>query len=145
MSGIAALFLSMVAPGAGQIFNGDYGLGALLGCIFALGKTAVLPLSVRVFRIKTEEGVLNLFYWFNWGYSLCVLFAIVQAAVRGFSGADSHPWTGILSAFIIVSVYKNTHKEILFSSLSGRSGLYQIIKPNRKSSSESQASDGKTK
>ncbi len=145
MNGIIALVLSMVAPGAGQVFNGDYWLGAALGGMFALGKTALLPLSVRVLRVQTEEGLLKLFYWFNWLYSLCVLFAIVQAGARGFGGAQSHPWTGVLSAFMIVAVFKNTHKEILFSALCGRRGLYEIIKPNRKSTSESQTSDGKTK
>ena len=73
MNGIIALFLSMVAPGAGQIFNGDYWLGALLGGMFALGKTAVLPLLVRGLRLKREESILKLFYWFNWLYSVCVI------------------------------------------------------------------------
>lgn len=143
MNGIIALFLSMVAPGAGQIFNGDYWLGALLGGMFALGKTAVLPLMVRGLRLKTEESILKLFYWFNWLYSVCVLFAIVQATVRGFGVTVTHPWTAVLCALMIISVYKNTQKEILFSALCGRRGLYQVLRPVRKSPTESQASDGK--
>lgn len=145
MNGFLALLLSMIAPGSGQIFNGDYWLGAALGVMFSLGKTALLPLMVRAFKVRSEEGILKLFYWFNWLYSLCVLFAIVQATACGFSVSIVHPWTAVLCAFMIVSVYRNTHKEILFSALCGRRGLYQILLPVRKSPSESQASDGKTK
>ncbi len=145
MNGFIALILNMVAPGAGQIFNGDYWLGAALGILFALGKTALLPLMVRAFKVRSEEAILKLFYWFNWFYSLCVLFAIVQGTARGFSVTVTHPWTAVLCAFMIVSVYKNTHKEILFSALCGRRGLYEVLVVARKSPTESQASDGKTK
>lgn len=145
MNGIWAFLISLVAPGAGQIFNGQYGLGVLLGGMFALGKTALLPLLVRLLKIRTEVAALRLVYWFNWAYGLCVLFAIFQAAVVGFEQTQRHPWTALISAFAIVCVYKNTMKEVLFEALCGRAGIYQLIRPVRKSALKSQVSDGNEK
>lgn len=145
MNGIWAFLISLVAPGAGQIFNGQYVLGVLLGGMFALGKTALLPLLIRLLKIRTEVAALKLVYWFNWAYGLCVLFAIFQAAVVGFEQTQRHPWTALISAFAIVCVYKNTMKEILFAALCGRTGMYQLIRPVRKSAAKSQAPDGNGK
>ena len=40
----AALLLSLIAPGAGHVFTGHYFEGGVIGLLFALGKSTMLPL-----------------------------------------------------------------------------------------------------
>ena len=51
MTPALALLFSLVAPGAGQILNGDFAQGVLLGALFAFGKSVLLPLMLRILRV----------------------------------------------------------------------------------------------
>lgn len=57
-----ALLFSLVVPGAGQIFTGHYGEGIALGLLFALGKSVLLPLVLRVFKVESLKRTLQIFY-----------------------------------------------------------------------------------
>ena len=67
-----ALMISLVAPGAGQVLTGHYGEGIVLGLLFALGKSVLLPLVLRVFKVESLKRTLQIFYACNWCYILLI-------------------------------------------------------------------------
>ena len=72
MSALFALIFSLMAPGAGHILTGNYGQGIVLGSLFALGKNAFLPLSLRLFGVYTYKRTLH-FFMCGIGFILCLL------------------------------------------------------------------------
>ena len=72
MTPALALLFSLVAPGAGQILNGDFAQGVLLGALFAFGKSVLLPLMLRILRVTRLKTTLQIFYVCNLAYMLLI-------------------------------------------------------------------------
>lgn len=136
MNPIITLFLGLMAPGAAQIFNGQYAKGIVFGALFALGRSVALPLCVRAFSIRSERAVLLTFLWANRLYVAVIFYALLDGFYNSFFVSQTHAWSAVISAVMIVAVSKNTFKNFLFTMLCGRAGLYEILVPKNISSSE---------
>lgn len=136
MNPVLALAFSLIAPGSGQILNGQYGKGVVLGVLFALGKSAILPLFIRFFGISSEQGILRTLYAANWLSVLVIVYALADAVYDSFVLPGGRILTAVLAAFMIVAVYKNTFNNFIFTSLCGRAGIYPLLRRAKKSPTE---------
>ncbi len=126
MRAIIALFASLVAPGAGQALTGDWIQAVIIGGLFALGRNALLPLSLRIFRVVSMRSTLKFFYVCNGCYIALIFYAALSAFWQGLHTLEMHGWSALLCAMAIISVYKTTKNKILFTLLCGRSGVYEL-------------------
>lgn len=136
MKPVIALLLGLCAPGAAQIFNGEFTKGIVFGVLFALGRSVFLPLCLRIFSIRSERAVLLTFLWANRLFVGVILYALVDGVYQAFFVSQTYGWSAVLSAVMIVAVSKNTFKNFLFTALCGRAGLFEILVPKRISPSE---------
>ena len=130
---LLSVFFSLMAPGAGHILIGDYWQGLILGGLFALGKSALLPLAIRIGKIDTVKSVLQFFYVCNMGYILLILYALASAAWSGFYAQEMHVLQALVFIFAVILVYKRTQNKFIFTALCGRSGIYELMMKMRKS------------
>lgn len=133
MTAAISLLFSLVCPGAGQIYAGDYATGIIIGLLFALGKSALLPLSFRVFNVNDLPRALKLFYVCNWFYILLILGAAAGALWRGFYVRETHFLYAFLFACAGIAMYKNTFNKFIFTALCGREGVWEAFAKTRKS------------
>lgn len=143
MNAFCALLFNLLAPGAGQIFLGDFAWGIGIGLFFALGKSVLLPLGLRTCKVKTQRSVLKIFYAVNWCYILLIMGAAAIGFYRGFFVQETHFLYALISVFVIISLYKNTFNNFIFSMLYGRTGVYGWLRVGRKSPTEKPLPDGK--
>ncbi|MBO4675398.1 MAG: hypothetical protein J5601_04865 [Elusimicrobiaceae bacterium] len=120
-----AILFSLIAPGAGHILAGDYQQGIMLGGLFALGKSALLPLALRVWGVKTWERVFRFFYACNVCYMLLIFYAVFSAAWNGWYAQQMHFWHAVIFAFCVTLVHKRTLNKFIFTALCGRSEIYE--------------------
>ena len=132
----AAVLCSLIAPGAGHILTGNYVQGVVLGSLFALGKTALLPLALRVFRVSNMRRTLQFFYACNWCYIALILYAVCSSIWFGFEASNLHVVQALLFACMVILVYKRTQNKFIFASLCGREGVWELMQKMRGSSSE---------
>ena len=133
MNALAALALSLIAPGAGHIFNGFYAEGIVLGTLFAFGKSTLLPLVLRVFGVSNLKRTLQIFYVCNWFYIALISYAALTSFWRGFAALQTHFWYAVLVAVAVSLLYKNTLNAFVVTALCGRTGVYAILRAGRKS------------
>ncbi len=136
MSALFALLLSLVAPGAGQIYLGFFTEGIVIGILFALGKSALLPLVLRAFGVTTLRRTLQIFYGCNLGYMALICYAALSSFWRGVAATQTNFLYAVLFAVMVTLVYKNTLNPFIFTALSGRSGVYEILRANKKSTTK---------
>ena len=126
MSGVALLF-SLMAPGAGQILIGKFFQGILFGLLFALGKSALLPLSLRLFGVTQLKRMLRFMYVCNWGY-IMLIFVAAAAAFFQAQHVVQKNWLAAVCFIICVRVIqKQTFNSFIFTALCGRSGMWKIL------------------
>ena len=125
-----------MVPGAGQIFAGHYGEGIVLGLLFALGKSVLLPLVLRVFKVKSLKRTLQIFYACNWCYILLISYAVCSAVWHGFYAQQTHVWYAFLFALAVSLGYRNTLNAFVFTALCGRTGVYSILRQKKQSPTE---------
>ena len=136
MTSFLALLFSLVAPGAGHIFIGAYAEGFVLGGFFALGKSALLPLVLRMFNITDLKRTLQIFYICNCCYMALILYAAVSSLWRGFYAEQMHFLYALVFAICVTVVYKNTLNAFIFTALCGRSGVYGLLRAKATSPTE---------
>lgn len=136
MTAAVSVLFSFIFPGAGQVYAGDYVAGALIGLLFALGKSAFLPLAVRVFKVNDLPRALKLFYACNWFYILLIFGAAAGALWRGFQVRETHFLYAFLFAVAGIAAYKNTFNKFIFTALCGRKGVWEAFIKTRKSPTE---------
>lgn len=136
MTPALCLFFSLIFPGAGQIYAGDYAAGVIIGLLFALGKSALLPLSFRVFKVNDLPRALAFFYVCNCGYIALICGAAAGALWRGFQVSEPHFLYAFLFAFAGIAAYKNTFNKFIFTALCGREGVWEAFIKTRKSPTE---------
>lgn len=136
MIALTALVFSLIAPGAGHILQGYYAEGMVIGALFGFGKSVLLPLVLRVFRVTTLKRTLQLLYLFNWGYILLILYAALSSFWRGFSATQIHFWYALLFAIAVTLSYKKTLNAFIFTALCGRTEIYSLVRAKRKTTTE---------
>lgn len=136
MTPFVALLFSLMAPGAGQIFTGHWAEGIALGLFFAFGKSVLLPLVLRLFKVESLKHTLQIFYVCNWCYIGLIAYAVCAAVWHGFYAPQTHAWYAVLFAVAVSLAYRNTLNAFIFTALCGRTGIYSILKNKKQSSSE---------
>ena len=135
IAALAVLF-SLIVPGAGHALTGNWTQAVVLGILFALGKSALLPLSLRLLRVQTLRGVLKTFYVCNWCYVALIFYAIASAFWCGLHAQHMQLGKAVLFAVMLVLVQKNTQHKFIFTALCGRSGIWELAQKIHKFSSE---------
>lgn len=135
---IAALSLlfSLIAPGAGHALTGDWAQAIIIGGLFALGKNALLPFSLRVFRVDTLARALKFFYVCNWFQIGLIFYACMSAFWGGLHAREMYFLRACLVAVAIILVQKNTKNKFIFTALCGREGMWELMRKMRKSPTE---------
>ena len=136
MTAFVAFLFSLAAPGAGHIFIGSYTEGFVLGGLFAVGKSAILPLFLRLFRVTDLKRTLQIFYVCNCFYMALILYAAISSLWRGFYAEQMHFLYALVFAICVTVVYKNTLNGFIFTALCGRSGVYGLLRAKAKSPTE---------
>lgn len=127
MIALLAVLFSLIAPGAGHALTGDWMQAAVLGGVFALGKTALLPLSLRVFRVRTLKRTLQFFYVCNWCYIALIFYAVIGAFWRGLNVQEIYFLRACLFAVAVILVQKNTKNKFIFTALCAREGVWELL------------------
>jgi hypothetical protein len=125
----ACLIFSLIAPGSGQIFNGQYLKGAVFAFLFIFGPTVLLPLVIRIFKFKDDVKVLKIIYYFNVFYPVFLIIAVIDAAYAGMH--TLHTFKGaviaLICAFVFASAHKGLRNGFIIYSMSGRRDIAQYI------------------
>ena len=133
---IIALILSLIAPGSGQIFNGQYGKGLAFAFIFVFGRYVLLPLAVRIFNFRDDVKNLKLIYAFNIIYPVLILISAVDAAYH--APRVSHSGLGavyaVLAMVMISAMYRAVGTRLIVYCMCGREDMLQYILPRKKPS-----------
>lgn len=124
---MVALLVSLMAPGAGQIFCGNFLQGIIWGTLFALGKSALLPLCLRIFKIKKLKTTLYAFYVWNWIYIFVILVAAFAAFAQAQAVTKNYFLQTVLFILCVRIVKKQTFNSFIFTALCGRSGVWNIL------------------
>lgn len=124
MSVFLAGLLSLIGPGAGQILVGEFTEGIIIALLFVFTKPVLVPLIIRFLRITKLRGVLKLLYACNLFYMGLIIYAFLRSIFSAWNSNDFYFWYGIISAICVVITYKNIFNEFIFSSLCGRTEIY---------------------
>ncbi|MBO7191731.1 MAG: hypothetical protein J6V32_06585 [Elusimicrobiaceae bacterium] len=131
-----ALIFTLIAPGSGHVLTGNCAQGIVIGVLFALGKNALLPLSLRIFHVQTLKRTLQAFYVCNWCYIALIFYAVASAFWCALKAREQCLGPAVLVALMIILVQKNTRSKIIFTALCGRAGMWEILQKMRKSPTE---------
>ena len=130
----AALILSLIAPGSGQIFNGQYAKGLVFAFIFVFGRYVLLPLALRILNYKDDLKNLKLIYIFNIIYPVLILLSAVDAAYQ--ASRVEHTGIGalyaVLAMLIISAMYRGMGSRLIVYGMCGREDMLQYILPRKK-------------
>ena len=122
-----ALLFSFMAPGAGQIFVGEFAQGVMFGALFALGKSALLPLSLRVFKVTQLKRTLQFFYVCNWCYIVLILVAAGSAYWQALHAQKTYALAACVSVLCVRLAKKQTYRNFIFTALCGRTGVFALL------------------
>ena len=136
MIAFVAVLFSLIAPGAGHALTGNYVQACVLGGLFALGKNALLPLSLRMFRVQSLKRTLQFFYVWNWLYIGLIFYAILSACWQGLHTQKMNLLHAVIFAFVITLLQKNTRNKFIFTALCGREGIWELWQRMHKSQTE---------
>jgi len=133
MSILLAAFFTLIAPGAGQILVGKFTEGIIIALLFVFTKPVLLPLVIRAARMIKLRSVLKLLYACNLFYMGLIIYAFVRSIFSARNASDFYFWYGIIAAICVVLTYKNIFNEFIFSSLCGRTEIYNWARGKRNS------------
>lgn len=129
LAGVFAFLISLIAPGSGQLFNGQYFKAALILGFFIFGKTVLLPLLIRIINFKERVSMLKFIYRFNILYPIIMLLSAIDAALKApqiYHGAFTFLFA-IITAIIAAGMYKNLQSAFIINSLSGLNDITPFI------------------
>ncbi len=96
---------------------------------FIFGKTALLPLLIRIINFKSQVALLKFIYFFNILYPIVMIISAVDAAIKAphiYHGALSFVFSVIMAA-IAAGMYKNMQSPFIITALSGRQDITPYI------------------
>lgn len=121
-----AVLLALIAPGAGQFYNGQYFKGLLFGTAFALMMNVLVPLVVRARGLTLKIDILIFVSRANAAYALIIFVSILDAlfyALSIYKGYLDRPPHSLPAAAIfalaIVPMEKNLRNPVLIDMLAG--------------------------
>ena len=128
---IYALVLGLLVPGSAQIFNGQYLKGSLMVAFFLLGKSAFLPLLIRLFKFKDKQKILKFIYDFNILYAAFIIVAIIDGVVGSFKMEHSLKITliSLFLAIFVINAAKQLRNKFIVYALSGRDDIFDFLYP----------------
>lgn len=128
---IYALILGLLTPGSAQIFNGQYLKGSLFVAFFLLGKSAFLPLLIRLFKFKDKQKILKFIYDFNILYAAFIIVAIIDGAIGSLKTEHSLKITfiSLLLAIFVINAAKQLRNKFIVYALSGRDDIFDFLYP----------------
>ena len=126
-----ALILGLLTPGSAQIFNGQYLKGSLMVAFFLLGKSAFLPLLIRLFKFKDKQKILKFIYDFNILYAAFIIVAIIDGVVGSFKMEHSLKITliSLFLAIFVINAAKQLRNKFIVYALSGREDIFEYLYP----------------
>ena len=128
---IYALVLGLLVPGSAQIFNGQYLKGSLLVAFFLLGKSALLPLLIRLFKIKEKQKILKFIYNFNIFFLAFILVTVLDGVLGAFRGEHTIKETiiAIVLTILVLNAAKQLRNKFIVYALSGREDIFEYLYP----------------
>ncbi len=126
-----ALILGLLTPGSAQIFNGQYLKGSLMVAFFLLGKSAFLPLLIRLFKFKDKQKILKFIYDFNIIYAAFIIVAIIDGVWGAFNAEHSLKITfiSLFLATFVINAAKQLRNKFIVYALSGREDIFDFLYP----------------
>lgn len=139
MSIFLAFALALCAPGAGQLYNGDFGRAAIFGGTFLFLQPLAAPLLVRLFRVRKLKSVITLAQWSN-SLLIAVIFISVADAVYfswlDYAGFWRVSWTGLVSGGFFAVCAGFCYRGLMASPypdmIAGLEGFAALIRPVKK-------------
>ncbi|MDD4003947.1 MAG: hypothetical protein PHW69_01920 [Elusimicrobiaceae bacterium] len=136
---VIVVLLALCAPGAGQIYNGDYGKAVFFGGVFLALQPVAAPLAVRFFKIRLLKNVIVAAQWINSLFIALVILSVFDAffsAYRLYSSFSAISWAGLaygaVYAMGAVFCYKRLMASPYPDMLAGLDGFVSIIRPESK-------------
>lgn len=135
INSITALIFSLICPGAGQMFYGSFTKAIIFSFIFVFGKIVILPLLIRIFKIRETQKILKFAYAFNIFYICVIILSILDAVFFGFSLKIGPSIKKIVFISVyciaILAIYFNLKRyQVLFMYLfSSNKELFNILNP----------------
>ncbi|MBT3393417.1 MAG: hypothetical protein HOF38_03875 [Elusimicrobiaceae bacterium] len=135
---LIAFLFSLICPGAGQMFYGGFLKATIFSFIFIFGKIVLLPLLVRIFKIKTTQKILKLTYSFNIFYVCVIILSILDSVFFASKLQVGLSVQKIIFISIycvaILTIYFNLKKrQALFTYLfSSNKELFSILNPKKR-------------
>lgn len=127
---LIAFILSVILPGSGQIFNGQFVLGAAAALFFVFARPAILPLAIRIINFKTEVKLLKFIYFFNIFYSVFIILTALDAcfiAAKVQNNSLLQALYCLIFALILSGAARALKSSFIVSALSGRQDIYKYI------------------
>lgn len=139
MSIFLAFALALCAPGAGQLYNGDFGRAAIFGGTFLFLQPLVAPLAARLLGVRKLRSVIMLAQWSN-SLLIAVIFISVADAVYfswlNFTGLWQVSWPGLLGGGFFAACAGFCYRRLMASPypdmIAGIEGFAALIRPVKK-------------
>ena len=133
---IYALILGLLVPGSAQIFNGQYLKGSLFIAFFLLGKSAILPLLIRLFKFKEKQKLLKFIYDFNIVYAAFIIVSVIDGFLGAFKAEHSLKifLVSLVLVFCVITTAKQLKNRFIVYALSGRNDIFKYLYPTVKKS-----------
>ena len=128
---IYALILGLLVPGSAQIFNGQYLKGSLLVAFFLLGKSALLPLLIRLFNFTEKQKLLKFIYDFNIIYAAFIIVAVIDGFLGSFKAEHDLKifLLSLVLVFCVITTAKQLKNKFIVYALSGRDDIFDFLYP----------------
>jgi hypothetical protein len=114
---------SLLAPGAGQFYNGHYYKAVFFGMVFSMGLSVFLPMFLRSFQKKPETFFLKAIRFFNFVYATLIALSVFDAIL--FCWKQKNPFEfenvafSLVFAIAIISLHRNLKSKHVFDMLVG--------------------------
>ena len=131
ISVLYALILGLLVPGSAQIFNGQYLKGSLFIAFFLLGKSALLPFLIRVFKFQEQQKLLKFIYDFNIVYAAFIIVAVIDGFLGAFKAEHTLKLTliSLVLAILVINAAKQLRNKFIVFALSGRDDIFDFLYP----------------
>lgn len=125
-----AIILSLLAPGAGQVYNGHYFKATAFAVIYAMLMTVIFPLFIRIFKITDIQKMLAAAKTFNIIVICAVLISVADAGISAWFKAGvtkTDIIASLIYVFAVVTIHKNLKNAFLITALSGNGLISDIV------------------
>ncbi|MFA6583780.1 MAG: hypothetical protein WCS77_05735 [Elusimicrobiaceae bacterium] len=134
-----ALLFSLTAPGAGQIYNGDYALGACFGGFFVLWHSLFAPLILRIAGLSDPRRILRFAAIVGKVFICIIIISMAEAGFSAIRNTNPFSWGSVgislASAVILVAAQKALLRSPFPDMVAGLAGFMDLIRPDTRTRS----------